>query len=290
MTHVVGNYETDLFAYKAAAFKWTFPDILVAASGLPIAVQNRAGSASDPTRWDVTLANFPAGMQIVRYSGSGGARGVADRSSTGYLAVSTGLLSDLELQWTPTAGQSFFVEDGTQKRPRIWPLAIQVDGTGNWVDTQYELGLAIRVSDRRVVAVELRDEESIREWGEHRQVGLPWYQFDDLAQAAERRYRRPPRMVVHNVPFVQESLTKLTEVVGIEPGDFWLAGTSPLNVIERMAAVVTSCELQIGAGGAGLSYKRVTLIEQFRDEARIALEINGVPIAFQGHVLNVGSI
>ena len=290
MTHVIGPYETRLFAGKGEPFVWAFPDVLVALSGLPIEVQNRGGIATEPTRWDITLSNFPAGIELVRYTGSGAQRPVAARSRTGYLAVATGLLSNIGLVWTPTAGQSFFVEDGRQKRPRLWSIAVQIDGRGTWADTQFEFGLVISASDRRLHARELVNQASIDAFGVQRQVGLAWYQHDRLGEALLRRFDKPSRMVVHNIPFVQEDEARLLEVLGIEPGDFWLVGTSPLNVNEQMAAVVTSCELQIGAGGGGLSYKRVTLIEQFRDEARIALEINGVPIAFQGHVLNVGSI
>ena len=256
MTYVIGAYDGQAVGFRGQELSWAFPDILLAASGASEAVEDRTGSASEPTSWAVTLTNFPAGMSIRQGTAS---------TSTGFLSVTVGELSSLSLVWTPTEGQSFFVQDGRQVRPRFWVIGIQIDGRGNWADTQFELGLSIEVSDRRLVGAELPEvqSESERIYGPKRAVPMPWYHPDHLEESLNRRFGKPPRMVVHTLPFVQEDLDRLTEVVGIEPGQAFITGTSPTDASETMNAVVTSVELQIGRGGRGLNFKRVTLIERF---------------------------
>ena len=256
MSYVIGAYEGSLVAFRAQDFSWTFPDIVVALTGLATTVEGRTGTASTPTSWDVTLANFPAGMEIHQDT---------DSTDTGVFIVTEGALSSLSLEWAPTEGQSYFIEDGRQRRPRFWIIGIQIDGRGNWEGTQFELRLSIEVSDRRLVASELPEieSESERIYGPARALPMPWYRSDALDEAINRRWKVPPRMVVHTLPFVQESMEKLEEVVEIEPGQFKVAGTSPVDATQAMNAVVTSVELQVGRAGKGLSFKLVTLIERF---------------------------
>lgn len=280
MTFILEGYETQHSALVGEQFEFTLPDIFDSGSTTAETVQGRAGSSSAATRFNVSLTGFASGMELYQSA--------TVRSTTGFLSISAGALSSVTLRWTPTAGQGFFVEDGRQKRPRLWAIGIQIDGTGNWEDTQFEIGISISASDRRLVAEELRDEGSIELYGEAREVGLAWYHPDNLSLAQSRKFRAPPRFVLVNVPMVQEDEETLTQMVGIEPGQMWVTPISPKDAGNTMRGVATSVDLQIGAKGRGLSYKRVGLIERFAGDGAVTLSLNGVRLAFQGHTLRVG--
>ena len=280
MTFILEGYETQHTALVGEQFEFTLPDIFDSGSTTPETVEGRAGSSSAATRFNISLTGFASGMELYQSS--------TVSSTTGFLGISAGELSSVTLRWTPTTGQGFFVEDGRQKRPRLWTIGIQIDGTGNWEDTQFEIGITIGASDRRLHAEELRDEASITEYGESREVGLAWYDPDNLSEALTRKFKDPPRFVLVNVPLVQEDVSTLTQMIGIEPAQMWIAPVSPKDAGDTMRGVVTTVDLQIGAGGRGLSYKRVGLIERFAGDGAVTLSLNGVRLAFQGHTLRVG--
>lgn len=276
MTLVLGTVDTTLEAIKGEAFEFTFPDILDTTSNQdPVSVDSRTG------RWEITLSGFAAGMALHRTDD--------DRSESGFLSVTTGMLSDISLRWTPTAGQSFFVLDGRQFRPRLWTVGIQIEGAGDdWVDTEFELGLSISVTDRKRFAKELVDDISEGLYGPRREVGLGWYKHDNLDIALGLKYNRPPLLATLTVPLVQPTEDLLSQVVGIEPGDYYQVGINAEDAADVMAGVVMATELQIGRRGRGVSYKRLTVLERLQGDGAVNLSLNSVQLAFNGFTLRVG--
>jgi len=168
-------------------------------------------------------------------------------------------------------------------------------------------GITITVTDRVLHGVEFPRpmpldadlHESIAAYGIRREIGLPWYKFDPdlqtgdnaipdayLTEALKRRYIDPPRMANLSIPLVQDSEIALCQMLGIEVGQSWNAGVSASDPTDIMRGVVTSVELQIAPGGHGLSFKRVNLIEAFRES--VVLAINDVALSINDHELAVG--
>jgi len=299
MAFVLDSYDSvqAAVAHSDAPFVFTFPDIVDTDSDNdPVAVGDMTGSNA---AWNVTLTGFPSGMRV-------GFGNVGD-SANGFFRMTDSRLSSVQMTWTPRTDQSFVINNGRPSRPRVWVVSVQVDGQGPWEDHQWEFGVSITVTDRvlhgvefpRAKPLDMALHDSIDAYGLRREIGLPWYKFDPdlqtgddavpmayLTEALKRRYLKPPRMLAANIALVQESAADLCTMLGIEVGQSWHVGVSAQDATDQMRGVVTSVEYQIGAGGHGLSFKRVNFIEVFRSGTVLA--INTVPLSINGHELAAG--
>ena len=270
MSYILGGYDSTQEAFKDEEFVFVFPNILLAANSTSASVEDLTG---DGTEWEVTLNNFPLSMEIYQSE--------TNKTTSGFLSVTSGQLDSIMLKWTPVAGDSYFVEDGRLIRPRFWIVSVRVDGKGGWSGFQFEFSISIQTSDQKLVAQELTDDDSAEKHGTWREVGLEWFHPDHLDQALARRYKDPPRVVTHQVLTVQETKEKLAEVMSIEPGDVWTVGTSTQDSGLTMPGMVMSVGYEIGQGGLGVGYKQVTFIERFSSNS-VILSVEEVPLAVDG--------
>ena len=270
MSYILGNYDSTQEAFKDEEFVFIFPNIILAADSSSASVEDLTG---DGTEWEVTLNNFPLGMEIYQSE--------TNKTTSGFLSVTSGQLDSIMIKWTPAAGDSYFVQDGRLIRPRFWIISVRVDGKGGWSGFQFEFGISIQTSDQKLVAQELTDDASAEKHGTWRELGLEWFHPDHLDQALARRYKDPPRVVTHQVLTVQETKEKLAEVMSIEPGDVWTVGTSTQDPGLTMPGMVMSVGYEIGQGGLGVGYKQVTFIERFSSNS-VILSVEDIPLAVNG--------
>ena len=275
MSYILGNYEDSLKAFKGEEFTFTFPNIILAADRSNATVGDLTGNG---TQWEITLTNFPPGFELYQSE--------TNKTTSGFLVVRDGQLDSVQAKWTPTGGASNFSQDGRLIRPRFWIVAIRINGRGGWAGFQFEFGISIETTDHKLHAEELTDDNSIGKHGEGREVGLRWYHPDHLDQALARRYKDPPRIVTHQIINVQDDLAKLNEVISIEPGDIWEVGTSSIDSGQTMNGMAMSISYEIGAGGRGLAYKRVSFIERFSTQS-VILAVNGITLSVNGSELGL---
>ena len=275
MSYILNGYESNQQAYTGRDFVFQLPDILEVSTDTAASVEDLSG---DGTEWEITVNNFPPGMSI--------GKSADDSSDTGFYEMTAGQLSDVSLRWIPREESSYFVQDGRLVRPRFWIVSMQITGRGGWDGNQFELGLSIETTDHLEVGQEITDDNSIDRHGITREVGLNWYNPDHLEEALARRYKDPPRLVTHQIVTVQEDIDRLTEVMSIEPGEIWRVGTSGEDASQTMNGMVMSVGYEIGRGGRGVGYKKVTFIERFTNES-VIFAVNDIVFAVNSIELGV---
>ena len=275
MSYILSGHDSTPKAYKGEEFTYEFPNIISITTNVAANVEDMSG---DGTEWEITLTNFPTGMELYQSE--------TNKSTQGFLEITAGQLNSVQMRWEPTAGQSYFVQDGRLVRPRFWVMAVQINGKGGWSGFQFEFGISIETTDHREIGEEIFDTNSIDKHGINRDIGLNWYNPDHLEEALARRYKDPPRLVTHQIATVQEDMERLTEVMSIEPGEIWRVGTSGEDASRTMNGMAMSVGYEIGPGGRGVGYKRVTFIERFTNES-VIFAINDIPITVNSIELGV---